>query len=272
MRAIDAGPVQSPAHDALYRHAAERDHWSDLGQEDARARQARPGPFDVGDEGVADLLRERQTLLAMRLSADGQHALIPVDLREAEVGNLACPQSEPGEEQNDGAVAKTVPAVAGGEDAHEVRRRQEARRRRELPVREARDGVVPSSRASSGRDQVAKERTRGACDSLRVPSAVRPCPLEHEPAHGRGGVGRGIVAERSQQVGQDPFAQIQRGVGNAALFAHPAAIAGQDRPRLFGPRRSRRGREDAFFAKIGHEQLRGALRGARRPGPPEDLG
>ena len=83
MRAIDAGPVQGAAHDALHRYAAERDHWSDVVRNTRVRRYAWSGPLDVGDDGVANLLGQRQTLFAPRLAADGQQALIPVDLRRS---------------------------------------------------------------------------------------------------------------------------------------------------------------------------------------------
>jgi hypothetical protein len=60
---------------------------------------------------VAHLLGQRQPLLAPHLADDGQPAASPVDLFEVQMGDLARPESEPDEKQNDGAVAYPAPTT-----------------------------------------------------------------------------------------------------------------------------------------------------------------
>ena len=80
------------------------------------------------------------------LPADGQPATRPVDLFEAEMGDLARPEPEPGEQQDDGPIAQAIGAVAGSKNARQVRVGEEARCRRKLPTGEARDGMIASRR------------------------------------------------------------------------------------------------------------------------------
>src|ERR1700751_2068965 len=232
MWAGDAGPVQGSAYDASDCDPTERDDGCDVGQEHTRGCRAWPRPTDIGEKRISDLLRQRQGLPAPCLAPDGQCCSIPVDLREVEVRDLTRPEPEPQEKQYDSTVAQAFFSITGVEYAREVWRGEEAWRRRELPVREAWNGVVQPGPALARCDQVPQERAGGDRDRLRMTAAMRRCSFQHERAAGRSRVPGRIVAKRIQQIGDDSAAQVERGLRDATLLAHPRPIGSEQGPGL----------------------------------------
>ena len=202
-RTVDAGSVQGSPHDALHGDAAEGDDWSYVRQEYAPRRHPWPVLFDVGDDRVAQLLGQRQPLLAPRLAGDGQPALRPVDLIEAQMGDLARAEPEPREQEDDGAITQAITAIARAENAREIGIGQEARRR-QPPTGEARDGAIASRRQPAVCDQITQEGARGDGDALGAPATMGLGSIEHEAAHGRRRIGGGSspsAFKRSVSVG-----------------------------------------------------------------------
>ena len=56
----------------------------------------------------ADILRQRQDRGASRLAADPNERIVPVDIVQPKIGDIAGTQGEPGEEQHDGAVPQSL--------------------------------------------------------------------------------------------------------------------------------------------------------------------
>jgi hypothetical protein len=62
------------------------------------------GRRKIVQDRVADILRQWQAVRPTRLALDRQVAGPPVDIVEVHVLNIASPQAEPGEQENDGLV------------------------------------------------------------------------------------------------------------------------------------------------------------------------
>jgi hypothetical protein len=72
-------------------------------------------------------------------------------MRQHEVRNLARPQAQTGEKQDDRLVAVPILPVTRGKYSVDAGSVEMARRRRQLPIREARNGMVqPLSALASG--------------------------------------------------------------------------------------------------------------------------
>ncbi|MBP2147532.1 hypothetical protein J2126_000255 [Xanthobacter flavus] len=100
MDTFDAGPVEGAAHDALHGDPAQLADRRRVRQEHPRRRDPWPRPLDIGEDGVPDLLGQRQALLTPRLASKGYAACHPVDLIEVEVGDFAGPEAQSGQEQD----------------------------------------------------------------------------------------------------------------------------------------------------------------------------
>ena len=78
-----------------------------FGEEDSAYREYRPATLDIGEDRVTDLLGEWQQLLAPAFSVKTDVPLPPVDIVKTETRHLACPQTEPNEQQDDGTITQT---------------------------------------------------------------------------------------------------------------------------------------------------------------------
>ncbi|MDE0102719.1 MAG: hypothetical protein OXN89_10085 [Bryobacterales bacterium] len=101
---IDARPLHRPPHDATHAAAGQSTVRGTYAQEHDRPRSARPGFEDIGPDGVADLLRQRQGRAPARLAADPDRGLFPVDVPKLQVGAIAGAQRETCQQQQDGPV------------------------------------------------------------------------------------------------------------------------------------------------------------------------
>ena len=59
----------------------------------------RPCLGDIGMQGIANILRQRESRLPARLSGDTDLGPVPVDVPEAQGGNVACPKRKPCEQK-----------------------------------------------------------------------------------------------------------------------------------------------------------------------------
>ena len=86
----------------------------------------RAGMEDVILDRDTDILRQRQDRGAARLAADPNERVVPVDIVQPKIGDIAGTQGEPGEEQHDGAVAQSHGrrSVARCDDAFDIVARQ----------------------------------------------------------------------------------------------------------------------------------------------------
>ena len=71
----------------------------------------RPGMEDVILDRGADILWQRQDRGASRFAADPNDRIVPVDIVQPKIGDIAGTQGEPGEEQQDGAIAQSHDVV-----------------------------------------------------------------------------------------------------------------------------------------------------------------
>jgi hypothetical protein len=76
-------------------------------------------PAQVGGHRLADIVRQREAALVASLSADRDLAGPPVDVLQAEVGNLAGPQAESEQGEQDCVVPPSLcsPSVARSKEA-----------------------------------------------------------------------------------------------------------------------------------------------------------
>lgn len=84
------------------------------GQEDPVLRNPRTCLFDVGQNRIAGVLRQWQAHLSLRLAADTDQRVAPVNVFQPQRDNVARPQGEPGKKQQDRLVshARTRCAIA----------------------------------------------------------------------------------------------------------------------------------------------------------------
>jgi hypothetical protein len=140
------------------------------------------------------------------------------------------------------------------EDTCDVPVREEAGRRRELPARETRNGMVSPRWQPSLRHQIAKKDPCSDGDALGTAAPMRACPIKHETADRRCRIGGRIIFDHRQQVSQNRLIFIKCRVGDATLFAHPTPEGGQNRPDLLWPRLRQDRRQYAVAPEIGYEQ------------------
>ena len=76
-------------------------------QEDLLGIHDRAGMEDVILDRGADILRQRQDRGASRFAADPNDRIVPVDIVQPKIGDIAGAQGEPGEEQHDGAIPQS---------------------------------------------------------------------------------------------------------------------------------------------------------------------
>lgn len=60
--------------------------------------------FDIGEQSITDILRERERYLMACLAGNPDEAVVPVDIFERQMSNIATTQRQSGQQQNDGAV------------------------------------------------------------------------------------------------------------------------------------------------------------------------
>ena len=78
---------------------------SKTAQEQPTTRRFGPAITQIGDDGRADVWRERHPRSLPALGADEHLAGSPVDIIQGEGGDLVGPQAEPGEQHQNGIVA-----------------------------------------------------------------------------------------------------------------------------------------------------------------------
>ena len=80
----------------------------------------------VGGDRGANILRQRQDRGASRFAADPNDRIVPVDIVQPKIGDIAGTQGEPGEEQHDGAIPQSHGRrhVAGCDDVFDIFPRQ----------------------------------------------------------------------------------------------------------------------------------------------------
>lgn len=75
-------------------------------QEHPPAGRVRPAMFKIGGDGLSHIMRQWQGALRATLSGDAQTAALPVDIFQFELDNFSGPQSEAGQQEQDGAIAQ----------------------------------------------------------------------------------------------------------------------------------------------------------------------
>lgn len=98
----DAGPLHDAPHDPRDAVAIpERPTWSDHAQEHTIAPTGGRTPLKIGSDRIPDVLRKRQADFIARLAHDAQRARLPLDVDETELRDVAGPQPEARQEQDD---------------------------------------------------------------------------------------------------------------------------------------------------------------------------
>jgi hypothetical protein len=256
MGARDTGTGQRVTHDAFDGAASDGPDRRAVRNKHSSCGGARPAALDVGKDRVADLLRQRQPFGAARFTGDGEASVPPIDLVEIEVGDFACPQSEAGKQQNDGFVAQSAFARARCEDALHLRRGEKARNRRQPPAGEAGYGKFAARRAAAGRNEKAQKRASRNGDRLRTREAMRSGAFKNERPYGVRRVGLRVVAERGKKIDQGRPVGVERGLGDAAVRAHPGAEFIEYRPCLACRHRLLRSRNDPAILQMMDKECR----------------
>jgi len=96
---VQAGPVRQSGHHAGHTVAIQRSVGPDRGQEHLPVNPvvATVGP-QIGGQGFADLGGQRHELVILAFAGDAHSAGAPVQIIQAELGDLSRPQPEPGKQ------------------------------------------------------------------------------------------------------------------------------------------------------------------------------
>ena len=98
-------PRAGAAHDARDPIGSEWPDRRNSSQEHLTVHSAlRAAPAQVGDDRLADVVRQREAVLVAALAPDHDLAGSPVDVLQAQAGDLAGPQSEAEQGEQDGVV------------------------------------------------------------------------------------------------------------------------------------------------------------------------
>jgi hypothetical protein len=110
--------------------------------EDTPCRAGRAMVAQVAGQGFADIGRERETVVRAPLAPHLQHAGPPVDVLEFQGDHFAGPQSQSGQQENDGMITAGdgVIPLAGVDDPFDFFRREVLGDLGESPFRHSRDG------------------------------------------------------------------------------------------------------------------------------------
>lgn len=111
-RCPEPDPFDRAPHDVGDRCAAQPANWSLKAHEDEAGRTAGPGVADVGGQRPADIVRQRDPIVAVTLSVNGQLGSFPVNVLEFQVGDLTRTEAEPGQQEQDGMVAAPTVGTA----------------------------------------------------------------------------------------------------------------------------------------------------------------
>jgi|SRR6516162_4403734 hypothetical protein len=104
-----AGPHQRKPHDVRDgARGSERSVRRRRSQEYSVVVDERPGLFQVIEQSVTSVLRQRQLNFLPSFASDSECSLVPTDVIETHAKDVASPQTETGEEKQNGLVANAV--------------------------------------------------------------------------------------------------------------------------------------------------------------------
>jgi hypothetical protein len=92
---FDPSPKQRRAYDMSNSRSCERVNWSEYGSEYFGGLQRRPALIHIEKNRVADLLWQWKRFLTSTLSADADSTVVPVDIGEFQLSDLAGAQRKP---------------------------------------------------------------------------------------------------------------------------------------------------------------------------------
>src|SRR5215831_10502403 len=87
-------------------YVLERADWRVQREEYPVVRDAGPRSFEIGEHGVAGVLRKWQSRLSSTLAPDGQRGLLPVEIVEAQRDNVARAQAQTSQQEQDRPVSQ----------------------------------------------------------------------------------------------------------------------------------------------------------------------
>src|SRR5208282_1101328 len=101
-------PCQSTFHKVCYGTSPPKSAMRRvIADEHAPAVATRSVPMQITCNGFCNIRRERQLRPSSTLAAHGDSCFFPINVLEFQPDNLACPQTKPGQKQQDGVVAPT---------------------------------------------------------------------------------------------------------------------------------------------------------------------
>jgi hypothetical protein len=273
-----------PLHDVTDQVRPDRSTRGSTGEEHV-AGSLRVAPArQVGHEGLTDLRRQRQPVLAPSLTAHDEFPRPPVHIPQLQTRDLDRPQTQPRDQHHDREVpdADRAAAVAAVEQPLDVRDRQRGRRQRgEPPSTHRRHRRPERQRGEAFHVQESQDRAQLSHPSLGRPRRDTAALAEQERVDIHPGQPGGLepllrrrlfLQETARGV---PVAQ-HRGRGQAALLAQPGPIPPQQRAQR-GHDRLRR-RDDPSLPQIAHQRrhrtrprdppVTGGAPGGEEPGYP----
>ena len=231
---LDSCPAKSPVHDPGHGEPSHRAARRQSRDEHLWHRQRRSSAAQIGDDGVADLLRQRQPVLAPTLAAHGDTAVLPVDGIEGQLGDLAGAQPQPGEQEEYCPVPgpNCILIFARVDYLLHIFRLKEPRRGGELVGREAGHRVPQAVAALPGGGEEPQERAHRRSDQLRCCHLVAVGPRYHKAANSSGAVVRRDSSQSLDEIGCVALVAFHRAALHSLVLQHPVPKLLQQWPAL----------------------------------------